>query len=113
MNGHHLKLLKELSKDNKLSQRELSQKLGLSLGQVNYVLSNLVEAGLTRAKRFKNSKNKIAYMYILTPAGIKSKMQLSRDFLKRKLDEYEILKMEIEELKREVESDKNLTGGKK
>ena len=102
MNGHHLKLLKELSKDNKLSQRELSRKLGLSLGSVNYVVSNLVDAGLIRANRFKNSKNKIAYMYILTPAGIKSKIQLSRDFLKRKLDEYEMLKMEIEELKKEV-----------
>ena len=66
-------------------------KLGLSLGSVNYVLSNLVDAGFIRAKRFKNSKNKIAYMYILTPAGIKSKMQLSRAFLKRKLDEYEML----------------------
>jgi len=103
MNGHHLKLLKELSKDNKLSQRELSQKLGVSLGSVNHVLSNLIDAGLIRAKRFKNSKNKIAYMYILTPAGMKSKIQLSRDFLKRKLDEYEMLKMEIEELKKDVE----------
>ena len=103
MNGHHLKLLKELSKDNKLSQRELSRKLGLSLGSVNYVVSNLMEAGLLRAKRFKNSKNKIAYMYILTPAGIKGKMQLSRDFLKRKLDEYEVLKMEIEELKKDID----------
>ena len=96
-------LLKELSKDNKLSQRELSKKLGVSLGSVNYVVSNLVDAGLIKAKRFKNSKNKIAYMYIMTPAGIKSKMQLSRDFLKRKLDEYEMLKMEIEELKRDLE----------
>ena len=89
--------------NNSQSQRELSQKLGLSLGIVNYVLSHLFEAWLIRAKRFKNSKNKIAYMYILTPAGIKSKMQLSRDFLKRKLDEYEMLKMEIEELKRDIE----------
>lgn len=103
MNGHHLKLLKELSKDNTLSQRELSKKLGLSLGSINYVLSNLVDAGYIRAKRFKNSKNKIAYMYIVTPAGIKSKIQLSRDFLKRKLDEYEMLKMEIEELKKDIE----------
>ena len=103
MNGHHLKLLKELSKDNKLSQRELSKKLGVSLGSVNYVVSNLVDAGLIKAKRFKNSKNKIAYMYIMTPAGIKSKMQLSRDFLTRKLDEYEMLKMEIEELRRDLE----------
>ena len=109
MNGHHLNLLKELSKDNKLSQRELSKKLGVSLGSVNYVLSNLIDAGLIKAKRFKNSKNKIAYMYIMTPAGIKSKMQLSRLFLKRKLDEYEMLKTEIEELKREVGPDKSLS----
>ena len=105
MNGHHLKLLKELSENNSQSQRELSRKLGLSLGSVNYVVSNLVEAGLIRANRFKNSKNKIAYMYILTPSGIKSRMQLSRDFLKRKLDEYEMLKMEIDELKKDLEVD--------
>ena len=103
MNGHHLKLLKELSKDNKLSQRELSRKLGVSLGSVNYVVSNLIDAGLIRAKRFKNSKNKIAYMYILLPAGIINKLQFSRNFLKRKLDEYEMLKMEIEELRRDIE----------
>ena len=105
MNGHHLKLLKELSENNSQSQRELSRKLGLSLGSVNYVVSNLVDAGFIRAKRFKNSKNKIAYMYILTPSGIKSKIQLSRDFLKRKLDEYEMLKMEIDELKKDLEVD--------
>ena len=109
MNGHHLKLLKELSENNSQSQRELSRKLGLSLGSVNYVLSSLVEAGLIRAKRFKNSKNKIAYMYILTPAGVKSKIQLSHAFLKRKLDEYEMLKMEIEELQREVGPDQSLS----
>src|SRR3972149_11183539 len=103
MNGHHLNLLKELSKDNQLSQRELSKKLGVSLGSVNYVLNNLIDAGLIKAKRFKNSKNKIAYMYIMTPAGIKSRMQLSRDFLTRKLDEYEMLKIEIEELRGDLE----------
>ncbi len=103
MNGHHLKLLKELSENNSQSQRELSRKLGLSLGSVNYVLGHLVEAGLIRAKRFKNSKNKAAYMYILTPAGLKSKIQFSCDFLKRKLHEYEMLKMEIEELKRDID----------
>ena len=62
MNGNHLKLLKELSENNTQSQRELSQKLGVSLGSVNYVLSNLLDAVLVRAKRFKNSKNKIAYI---------------------------------------------------
>jgi len=73
-------------------------------------LSSLIDKGLIKAKRFKNSKNKIAYMYILTPDGIKSKMQLSRDFLKRKMDEYEMIKMEIEELKREVEPDGDFSG---
>ncbi|MCC7203406.1 MAG: MarR family EPS-associated transcriptional regulator [Nitrospirae bacterium] len=102
MNGHHLKLLKELSENNTQSQRELSRKLGVSLGSVNFVLSNLLDAGLIRAKRFKNSKNKAAYMYILTPEGIKSRMQLSRDFLQRKMVEYEKLKMEIEELKKDL-----------
>ena len=97
-----LQLLKDLSKENNLSQRVLSQRLALSIGRVNYLLSSLIDKGLIKAKRFKNSKNKIAYMYILTPAGIRSKIQLSRDFLKRKLDEYEMLKMEIEELQREV-----------
>lgn len=103
MNNHHLKLLKELSENNSQSQRELSQKLGLSLGHLNYVLRNLIEAGMIRAKRFKNSKNKMAYKYLLTPAGIKSKMQLSRDFLNRKIYEYEMLKIEIEELKKDIE----------
>jgi len=83
-----LQLLKDLSKENNLSQRVLSQRLALSIGRVNYLLSSLIDKGLIKAKRFKNSKNKIAYMYILTPDGIKSKMQLSRAFLKRKLDEY-------------------------
>ena len=73
-------------------------------------MSSLIDKGLIKAKRFKNSKNKIAYMYILTPDGIKSKMQLSRDFLKRKMDEYEMIKMEIEELKREVEPDGDFSG---
>ncbi|MBI5747023.1 MAG: MarR family EPS-associated transcriptional regulator [Nitrospirae bacterium] len=102
MNGHHLKLLKELSENNSQSQRELSRRLGLSLGSVNYALSGLIDKGLIKAKRFKNSKNKRAYMYILTPAGIKKKMELSCTFLKRKMIEYEMLKMEIEELKRDV-----------
>lgn len=102
MDSHHQRLLKKLSENNTLTQRELSKHLGLSLGMVNYALGTLIDAGLIKAKRFKNSKNKIAYMYILTPAGIRRKMQISHDFLKRKMVEYEKLKMEIEELKKEA-----------
>jgi len=103
MNGHHLKLLKELDKNNVLSQRELAKRLSISLGKVNYVLSGLVDRGLIRVKRFKNSNNKSAYMYILTPHGITSRIELTREFLKRRISEYNTLKAEIEELKRELE----------
>ena len=103
MNEHHLKTLKELSKDSALSQRDLSKKLGLSLGRVNYVLNALLDKGLVKAERFKNSKNKLAYMYHLTPEGIVEKMELTYHFLQRKKEEYNSLGMEIEELRREVE----------
>ena len=103
MNEHHLKLLKELSKDNTLSQRDLSRKLGLSLGKVNYVLNALLDKGLVKAERFKNSKNKLAYMYHLTPKGIKKKVELTSSFLHRKIDEFDSLRIEIEELKSEID----------
>lgn len=102
MNESHLRLLRELSKDNMLSQRDLSKKLGLSLGKVNYILNALLDKGLVKVKRFKNSRNKLAYMYILTPRGIIKKMELTHDFLKRKMDEYDTLKEEIEELKKDI-----------
>lgn len=107
MDEHHLKLLKELSVDNTLSQRDLSKKLGLSLGKVNYVLNALLDKGLVKAKRFKNSRSKLAYMYILTPKGITKKMDLTYHFLKQKIDEYDTLRTEIEELKRELGEVKN------
>ncbi len=102
MDEHHLKLLKELSKDSSLSQRDLSKRLGLSLGKVNYVLNALLDKGLLKTKRFKNSRNKAAYMYILTPEGIKGKMELTYHFLQRKVVEYDTLKMEIEELREDL-----------
>ncbi len=103
MDEHHLKTLKELSKDSALSQRDLSNKLGLSLGRVNYVVNALLDKGLVKAERFKNSKNKLAYMYILTPEGIKERVGLTYHFLQRKKKEYDSLGMEIEELRRELE----------
>jgi len=103
MDEHHLKTLKELSKDSALSQRDLSRRLGLSLGRVNYVLNALLDKGLVKAERFKNSKSKLAYMYILTPEGIKEKVELTYHFLQRKTEEYDSLGIEIEELRREVE----------
>jgi len=109
MNEHHLKLLKELMQDNTLSQRDLSKKLGVSLGKVNYILNALLDKGLVKSKSFKNSKNKLAYMYILTPKGMAKKMELTYLFLQAKVREYDVLKMEIEELKKEIGCDRNGT----
>jgi len=101
----NLKILKELAKDKTLSQRDLSKKLGLSLGKVNYVLNALIDKGLVKAEKFKNSKNKLAFMYILTPKGIKKKMELTYHFLERKMHEFDNLRIEIEELKKDLEKE--------
>ena len=100
-----LRILKELSEDKTLTQRALSKKLGLSLGKVNYVLNALIDAGLIKAESFKNSKNKAAYMYNLTPTGLAKKIEMTYDFLKRKMKEYEVLEVEIEELKKDLEKE--------
>ena len=75
------------------------------MGKVNYVLNALLSKGLIKAKRFKNSRNKHAYMYILTPKGISKRMELTYFYLRQKIAEYDSLKIEIEELKREVDLD--------
>jgi EPS-associated MarR family transcriptional regulator len=103
MDESHFKTLRELSKDGTLSQRDLSKKMGLSLGSVNYIVNALLKKGYLKAKRFKNSKNKIAYMYIITPKGLSTKMTQTYDFLQKKREEFDRLKQEIELLKQETE----------
>ena len=97
-----LKLLQEIKKRPEMTQRELSSRLGISLGKVNFLISALIEKGFIKAKNFKNSKNKYAYLYLLTPWGIEQKAKITYRFLKRKMKEYEQLKEEISELKKEV-----------
>ena len=101
MDESQFNTLRELAKDGKLSQRDLSKKMGLSLGRVNYLINALLEKGYIKAERFKNSKQKIAYMYILTPKGVSEKFSLTRSFLLRKTEEYEKLRTEIESLRNE------------
>ncbi len=110
MDETHFNTLRELARDGSLSQRELSRKMGLSLGRVNYVVNALLKKGYIKARRFKNSKNKIAYMYILTPKGISTKLTHTYGFLHRKLDEFERLKKEIEILRRETDEVESPTG---
>ncbi len=87
-----------------ISQRELAKALGISFGGVNYSLNALIAKGLVKVQNFSQSQNKFGYMYLLTPAGIAEKMALTGSFLKRKMDEYEALRLEIEGLQSEIEA---------
>ena len=102
MDESQFKTLRELARDGTLSQRELSRKMGVSLGRVNYLVNALLSKGYIKARRFKNSRNKIAYMYVLTPRGISVKLNQTYDFLQRKMDEFDRLKEEIETLRLEA-----------
>jgi len=102
MDESQFKALRELEKDSTLSQRDLSKRVGLSVGRVNYIINALLKKGYIKAERFKNSKNKIGYMYILTPRGVNERLVQTRAFLKRKTTEYEQLRLEIEKLKEET-----------
>lgn len=100
-----VRILRLIDGSPSISQRELAQHLGLSVGKVNYLLKALAEKGAIKAQNFRRSDNKIAYAYALTPAGLVEKAILTRNFLKRKLAEYGALEDEIEDLKRELERD--------
>ena len=106
----HLKLLRYLEANPQVSQRELAEHLGVSLGKANYCLGALVDTGLVKARNFKNNANKRAYLYLLTPKGIKEKAQISLRFLQRKIEEHEALHAEIEELRNELKKDGTGTG---
>ena len=98
-----LDLLRRLESNPEYTQRELSQELVVSLGKVNYCMKKLTEKGLIKLTNFTHNPNKMGYAYLLTPSGIEEKSRLTFSFLKRKVIEYEILKIEINELKLESE----------
>ena len=96
------RVLRLLESNPHLSQRELSKSLGVSLGGMNYCLNSLVSKGSVKIQNFKNNQNKWVYAYLLTPQGLAEKTALTGAFLKRKMQEYQQLKAEIESLNREV-----------
>jgi EPS-associated MarR family transcriptional regulator len=96
------RILKLLETDPHASQRRIADELGLSLGRVNFCLQALIEKGLIKVNNFRNNANKRAYLYLLTPRGLEEKAVVTARFLKRKLDEYEALKKEVEQLQREA-----------
>ena len=98
----NFRVMRLLQENPDLTQRELAKKLGVSVGGLNYCLKALMEKGLVKMQNFTHSKNKFGYVYVLTPRGIAEKAKLTSNFLKRKMEEYEALKAEIEALKLEA-----------
>ena len=105
-NEDHFDILRKISKKPRSSQRELAEGLGISLGKLNYCLKNLRSKGLIKIENFKKNPNKINYLYVLTPHGISSKTKMTLNFMKRKLKEYDELKLEMKN-KKKKKSNKN------
>jgi EPS-associated MarR family transcriptional regulator len=97
-------VLRRLHQAPQVSQRALAKDLGVGLGTINFCFQALVEKGLVKMQNFSQSKNKLRYAYLLTPAGVAEKSKLTAEFLKRKVAEYETLQAEIEKLKAEMNS---------
>jgi EPS-associated MarR family transcriptional regulator len=105
----HYKIMRVLEENPDLTQRELAEKLGMSVGGVNYCLNALIDKGLVKMGNFQKSKNKFKYVYLLTPQGITEKLSMTSRFLKRKMEEYEALKVEIGLLKAEMGEEQGKT----
>lgn len=97
------RILRLLEENPQISQREMADVLGLSLGKTNYCIRAVVAKGWVKVRNFRNSRNKIAYLYQLTPSGIAAKGRITRRFLERKLKEYRELEREIDQLRAEVD----------
>jgi EPS-associated MarR family transcriptional regulator len=91
-----------LQENPDLTQRELADRLGVSVGGLNYCLKALMDKGWVKMQNFHNSKNKFKYVYLLTPQGISEKVAMTSRFLERKMQEYETLKAEIDSLRQAV-----------
>ena len=103
----NFRVMRLLQDNPDLTQRELAEKLGVSVGGLNYCLKALMEKGLVKMQNFSQSKNKFGYVYIITPTGMAEKAAITHRFLQRKMAEYEALKAEIEALKSEAHSAQN------
>lgn len=96
-NSDHFNVLRKIKSKPNSTQRELAEELGFSLGKLNYCLQALKKKGLVKISNFQKNPNKLSYAYILTPKGISQKTKLTINFMKRKMKEYDELKLEIEE----------------
>lgn len=92
------KILKEIESNPSHTQRSLAEKLNVSLGKINFLISGLVEKGIIKVKKLKNNPDKIRWQYILTREGIKEKVRITKEYLNKRTKEFEDLKKELEEL---------------
>ena len=95
-NQDHLNLLRKVKNHPNFSQRRLASELGFSLGKLNYILKALKLKGLIKINNFKKNPNKLSYIYVLTPSGIAAKTKLTLNFMKKRMNEYDELKKEID-----------------
>ena len=95
----NFEILRKINKKPNTSQRELAEELGFSLGKLNYCLKALLNKGYFKIKNFKKKKNKISYFrYVITPKGISERTKLTINYMKRKIEEYDELKKELDKL---------------
>ena len=107
----YFRILRLLQENPDLTQRELAERLGVSLGGLNYCLKALIEKGWVKVHNFSRNKYKIGYAYILTPQGLIEKARLTGSFLRRKMQEFDVLKAEIETLRIEVDHHRDFERG--
>lgn len=100
----HFRVLRLLQENPEMSQRELAEAVGVSVGGIHYVLNALIDKGLVKLGNFTAAEDKRRYSYVLTPKGIARKATLTRAFLVRKMEEYQALKEELEALNSELEN---------
>jgi EPS-associated MarR family transcriptional regulator len=96
------KVLRELEKNPDSSQRSLAEKLDISLGKVNYVITGLAKKGIIKAQKLKNDPQNIRWSYLLTPVGIQEKIVITKNYLENRLKEFDKIQREIDELKKEI-----------
>lgn len=101
----YYRVMRILEDNPDLTQRELAEKLGVSVGALNYCLKALMNKGWVKMRSFGQSKNKFGYIYLLTPRGVSEKAALTSEFLRRKIEEYEALAAEIESLKSDFDAE--------
>jgi MarR family transcriptional regulator, temperature-dependent positive regulator of motility len=97
-------LLRQIADHENSNQRDLAQRLGISVGKVNYCLRAVIDRGWVKVNNFRRADNKWAYAYLLTPSGARAKVRLTRAFLERKEQEFEQLQRQIQSLRAEIDS---------